>query len=46
MRIAVIDSSSLINLAYLDLASKLGLYFNRVYVPRSVQAEVNRKHRF
>jgi predicted nucleic acid-binding protein len=46
MRIAVIDSSSLINLAHLQLAPKLSLYFSRIYVPRRVQQEVNRKHRF
>jgi|ERR1700678_1163452 predicted nucleic acid-binding protein len=46
MRSAVIDSSSLINLTHLGLASKLSLYFSRIYVPRNVQREVNRKHRF
>jgi predicted nucleic acid-binding protein len=46
MRIAVIDSSSLINLVHLSVAFRLGLYFDRVYVPRHVQSEVNRKHRF
>jgi predicted nucleic acid-binding protein len=45
MRIAIIDSSCLINLAHLKLASKLRLFFDRVYVPRGVQIEVNRKHR-
>ena len=45
MRSAIIDSSCLINLVHLDLASKLILFFDRVYVPRNVQAEFNRKHR-
>lgn len=46
MRIAVVDSSPLINLTHLDLASELTLFFDRVYVPRAVQREVNRKGRF
>jgi hypothetical protein len=46
MRVAVIDSSSLINLTHLELAAKLALYFNVVYVPRHVQIEVNKKSRF
>jgi len=45
MRVAVIDSSCLINLIHLDLASKLLLFFDRVYIPRNVQTEFNRKHR-
>ncbi len=45
MRIAIIDSSCLICLLHLNLASKLALYFDVVYVPRSVQIEVNKKHR-
>ena len=45
MRTAVIDCSCLINLVHLDLASKLILFFDRVYVPRNVQTEFNRKHR-
>lgn len=45
MRIAVIDSSCLINLIHLDLASKLPLFFDRIYIPRNVQIEFNRKHR-
>ena len=45
MRIAVIDSSCLIGLAHLNLASKLALYFDVIYVPRNVQIEFNRKHR-
>jgi predicted nucleic acid-binding protein len=45
MRIAVIDSSCLICLAHLDLAPKLALYFDVVYVPRNVQSEFNKKHR-
>ena len=46
MRAAVIDSSALINLTHLELASKLLFYFDRIYVPRQVQVEVNRRHRF
>lgn len=45
MRAAVIDSSCLINLVQLNLASKLELYFDRIYIPRNVQIEFNRKHR-
>jgi predicted nucleic acid-binding protein len=45
MRIAVIDSSCLISLVHLDLASKLAFYFDVVYVPRNVQMEFNKKHR-
>jgi predicted nucleic acid-binding protein len=45
-RTAVIDSSCLINLTHLDLAPKLVLYFDRIWVPRRVQEEVNRKSRF
>lgn len=45
-RVAVIDSSCLISLAHLELASKLSLYFVKVYVPRRVQEEVNKKSRF
>jgi predicted nucleic acid-binding protein len=45
MRIAIIDSSCLISLVHLDLASMLTLYFDVVYVPGSVQIECNRKHR-
>lgn len=45
MRIAIIDSSCLICLVHLDLASKLALYFDVVYVPRNVQIEFNKKHR-
>ena len=45
MRIAIIDSSCLICLEHLNLASRLALYFDIVYVPRSVQLEVNRKNR-
>jgi predicted nucleic acid-binding protein len=46
MRIAVIDSSCLIGLTHLGLASKMALYFDLVYVPRNVQIECNRKHRY
>jgi len=45
-RLAVIDSSPLIYLSHLELAPKLALYFDRVYVPRRVQVEVNKKQRF
>ena len=46
MRIAVVDTSPLINLTHLDLARELVLFFDRVYVPRAVQEELNRKGRF
>ena len=46
MRTAVIDSSSLINLVHLQLANELSLFFDLIYVPRTVQVEVNRKQRF
>ncbi len=46
MRIAIIDTSLLINLAHLGLARELDLFFDRVYVPRAVQEELNRKGRF
>ncbi len=42
----MVDASPLINLAYLDLAQELPLFFDRVYVPRAVQEEVNKKGRF
>jgi predicted nucleic acid-binding protein len=45
MRIAVIDSPCLICLVHLNLASKLALYFDVIYVPRNVQTEFNKKHR-
>lgn len=40
---AVIDSSPLINLIHLGLASKLSVYFDVIYVPREVHREVSRK---
>lgn len=46
MRIAVTDSSPLINLSHLGLARELALFFDRVYVPRAVQEELNKKGRF
>lgn len=46
MRVAIVDSSPLINLAHLNLAHELPRFFDRVYVPRSVQREVNRKRKF
>ena len=33
-------------LTHLDLAKHMPLFFDRVYVPRAVQREVNRKRRF
>jgi predicted nucleic acid-binding protein len=46
LRTAVVDTSPLINLTHLDLARHLALFFDRVYVPRAVQEELNRKGRF
>jgi predicted nucleic acid-binding protein len=46
VRTAVIDSSALICLDHLGLATKLSNFFDRVYVSSIVDAEVNRKHRF
>lgn len=46
MRTAVIDSSALIHLDHLGLATKLSNFFDRIYVSSIVEAEVNRKHRF
>lgn len=46
MRIAVVDTSPLINLTHLNLAGELALFFDRVYVPRAVQEEINKKGRF
>jgi uncharacterized protein len=46
VRIAIVDSSPLINLTHLGLADRLSLSFDRIYVPRAVQREVNRKARF
>jgi len=46
VRIAVIDSSCLINFAHLDLAFTLSAFFHLIYVPRYVHQEVNRKSRF
>jgi len=46
LRTAVIDASPLINLAHLGLARDLALFFDRVYVPRAVQEELNKKGRF
>jgi hypothetical protein len=37
LRIAVIDSSSLIALAHLELARTLGLFFDIIYVSSAVQ---------
>jgi predicted nucleic acid-binding protein len=46
LRIAVVDASPVINLMHLGLARELDLFFDRVYVPRAVQEELNRKGRF
>jgi len=46
LRTAVIDSSPLINLTHLNLALELASFFDKVYVPRAVQRELNRKGRF
>jgi predicted nucleic acid-binding protein len=46
VRIAVVDSSPLIALAHLNLATKLSLFFDLVLVPKTVQKELNRKARF
>jgi len=46
VRTAVIDSSALIHLDHLGLATKLSNFFDRVYISSIVEAEVNRKHRF
>ena len=46
MRTAVIDSTPLINLVHLELVTELSVFFDIIYVPRHVQTEVNRKHRF
>ena len=46
MRLAVVDSPALIKLTHLQLARELALFFDRVYVPRAVQEELNRKGRF
>jgi predicted nucleic acid-binding protein len=46
LRIAVVDASPLINLTHLSLAGELALFFDKVYVPRAVQEELNKKGRF
>jgi predicted nucleic acid-binding protein len=46
VRVAVVDSSVLINLTHLNLVHELSWFFDRVYVPRAVHKEVNRKGRF
>jgi len=46
MNVVVIDSSVLINLTHLELASKLSLYFDSVLVPRRVHEEVSKKSKF
>ncbi|MBZ5562546.1 MAG: hypothetical protein LAP13_08995 [Acidobacteriia bacterium] len=46
MRIAVVDSSSLISLTHLGLSAELSLFFDVVFVPRAVQQEVNKIGRF
>jgi len=46
VREAVIDSSSLLAISHLNLATKLSLFFDVIHVPRQVQTELNRKHKF
>lgn len=46
MRVAVVDTSPLINLTHLQLAREMALFFDKVYVPRAVQEELNKKGRF
>lgn len=46
MRIALVDTSPLINLTHLNLAQELVLFFDKIYVPRAVQEELNKKGRF
>jgi predicted nucleic acid-binding protein len=46
LRVAVIDTSPLINLTHLELALELNLFFDRIYVPRAVHRELNKKGRF
>jgi predicted nucleic acid-binding protein len=46
LRTAVIDSTPLLNLVHLELVTELSVFFDTIYVPRHVQIEVNRKHRF
>jgi uncharacterized protein len=45
-RIAVIDSTPLISLTHLELATELVHFFDVIYVPSAVQREVNRKQKF
>lgn len=42
----MVDTSPLVNLTHLNLAHDLALFFDKVYVPRAVQEELNRKGRF
>lgn len=46
MRHAIIDSSSLLAIVHLNLSIKLSLFFDIIHVPRQVQIELSRKHRF
>jgi predicted nucleic acid-binding protein len=46
VRVAVVDSSTLINLSHLNLALELSRFFDVVLVPRNVQKEVNKKGKF
>ena len=46
MRHAIIDSSSLLAVAHLNLSIKLSLFFDVIHVPRQVQVELNKKHKF
>lgn len=46
MRHAVIDSSSLLAITHLSLSTELSLFFDVIVVPRQVQVELNKKHKF
>jgi predicted nucleic acid-binding protein len=46
VRIAIIDSSCLINLTHLGLATAVSHFFQLVLIPSSVHNEVKDKHRF
>jgi predicted nucleic acid-binding protein len=46
VREAVIDTSSLLAISHLNLATELSLFFDVIHVPRQVQIELNKKHKF
>jgi predicted nucleic acid-binding protein len=46
VRHAVIDSSSLLAITHLNLSTELSLFFDVIHVPRQVQIELNKKHKF